>query len=932
MLSQFRISELPTRLLILNVLWFVAAIGTALPDDQVSTLLRTHCVGCHNNVDREGGVSLMSSATIREGSDNGPLLDRDDLSRSRLLGVLDSSAELTMPPDGELQLSPANRQRLRQWVMQGAPLAASVAMPHVPEISVKEAHAPLLASVRVSDSDVCVAGVDHIARLSPTTGDRLWDSTERFGKVSQLVASADGRWIVAACGTPGIGGKAVLMNAQDGSLIRQFAGHSDAVYAAVIDSDGALIATAGYDRRILIHDVNTGEVVRTMTGHNGSVFGLCFDPSGQILCSASADGTVKVWSVASGERLDTLSQPQAEQYCVTVSPDGSNIVAAGADNRIRSWSLVSRELAQINPLESSTFGHEQAITSLSLSTSGNLLATAAEDGTVRVWSIGSLQQLGSLPHQDSLVTSLTFMNDRQLLMTRMDGSFRLLPVPDASPAKSSPKMSGKKSQDTGSKPATLVEVSEVEDNNGVDIAQLISLPTSVRGVIHQDKAADVDCFQFQAEGAEPVVLEIFAASEKSPLDSVIEVLDTNGAPVLRTRLQAVRDSWFTFRGKDSNTSDDFRVFYWQEMELNNFLYSDGEVVRLWHYPRGPDSGFRVYPGFGSRHTWFGTTPTTHALQAPCYVVVPRSAEEEITPNGLPVFSVYYRNDDDPQRARGSDSRLLFTAPHDGNWIARVSDARGFHGEDYTYELRVRSPKPNFQVTHNGGKLALSPGAGREIEFKAAREDWFTGEISITADGLPPGLRMSDNVIIEAHQLRAFATMYLVPGATAPTPEQISNVRFHATAEIDGTTVVRDLSPVTEITVNETSKLVIHIDSQDGKRTTMDKPLTLAIHPGETISAVVRLDRHDAAGIVSFGKDESGRNLPHGVFVDNIGLNGLLMPAGTIEREFFVTAAPIVQPGQRMFFLKSNIDGLTSLPVILDVQPAAGTTTRPVAVR
>jgi hypothetical protein len=131
---------------------------------------------------------------------------------------------------------------------------------------------------------------------------------------------------------------------------------------------------------------------------------------------------------------------------------------------------------------------------------------------------------------------------------------------------------------------------------------------------------------------------------------------------------------------------------------------------------------------------------------------------------------------------------------------------------------------------------------------------------------------------------------------------------------------------------EAPSLVVHIESQDGQRTMIDKPLVLKIHPSETIGAVIRLDRHDAAGIVSFGKDESGRNLPHGVFIDNIGLNGLLMPAGTTEREFFVTAAPIVQAGRRMFFLKSNIDGLTSLPVILDVQPAAGTRARPVAVR
>jgi len=930
--SRFQSPARSVRSVAVSVLCLVLLSDNAFPQNRVAVILKTHCVGCHNNVDREGGVSLMSTQSILEGSDKGPLLDSEDLSHSRLLSVLDPSAESSMPPDGEPQLSSEDRRRLRQWVLDGAPLASAVTMPQVPRIPVRDVRTPILASVRVGDSEVCIGGIDRIARVNTETSKTIWESVDGLGRVSKLTSSPNSRWLVAACGTPGVEGQAILMDASDGSIVRRFSGHSDAVYSAVIDNSGGLVATAGYDRKILLHDIDSGEVVHTMTGHHGSVFDLCFDPFGQVLCSASADGTVKVWSVQTGQRLDTLSQPQAEQYCVAVSPDGAGIVAAGGDNRIRIWSLVSREVPRINPLKSSTFGHEQPIISLAVSKSGRRLATAAEDGTVRVWSITPFQQLASIPRQKSLVTSLTFTDEAHLLTTRIDGTFQVYQISEEAAETTSIDLVGRDASDVSASTAALTEVPEVEDNDSAKGSQVIALPASVRGVIHKEDQADVDCFRFHADAGQRVVLETVAASEESPLDSVVEVLDQDGSPVLRTRLQAVRDSWFTFRGKDSNTSDDFRVFYWQEMELNDFLYSDGEVVRLWHYPRGPDSGFRVYPGFGSRHTWFGTTPTAHALQAPCYIVVPRAVDEKIAPNGLPVFPVYYRNDDDPQRERGSDSRLLFTAPRDGDWIVRVSDARRFHGEEFKYELRVRSPQPGFQVTHNGSKLALAPGAGREIEFKAVREDWYSGPISITAENLPRGLKMSGNVVIEPHQLRAYATVYPVPGATAPEADQVAALRFLATAEINGERIERELSPVTEITVAESSKLTIHVGSQNGQRTTIDQPLTLTIHPGETISAVIRLDRHDANGVVSFGKDESGRNLPHGVFVDNIGLNGLLMPAGTVEREFFVTAAPVVQPGQRMFFLKSSVDGLTSLPVILDVQSAVGESTKPVAVR
>ena len=63
-------------------------------------------------------------------------------------------------------------------------------------------------------------------------------------------------------------------------------------------------------------------------------------------------------------------------------------------------------------------------------------------------------------------------------------------------------------------------------------------------------------------------------------------------------------------------SNDFRLFGWQEIGLDQYLYSNGEVTKTWMHPRGPDSGFDVYPGTGTRYTYFGTTHTTHALGEP----------------------------------------------------------------------------------------------------------------------------------------------------------------------------------------------------------------------------------------------------------------------------------------------------------------------------
>ena len=85
---------------------------------------------------------------------------------------------------------------------------------------------------------------------------------------------------------------------------------------------------------------------------------------------------------------------------------------------------------------------------------------------------------------------------------------------------------------------------------------------------------------------------------------------------------------------------------------------------------------------------------------------------------------------------------------------------------------------------------------------------------------------------------------------------------------------------------------------------------------------MKATRHDFQGRIEFGKEGAGRNLPHGVFVDNLGLNGLLIVEGQGEREFFITAARKAAPGRRLFHLHTGADGgQSSLPVWLTTLPA-----------
>src|SRR4029077_1914353 len=176
-----------------------------------------------------------------------------------------------------------------------------------------------------------------------------------------------------------------------------------------------------------------------------------------------------------------------------------------------------------------------------------------------------------------------------------------------------------------------------------------------------------DYFRFESKAGATWIVETDAARRGSPIDTAIEVLQADGRPIERVLLQAVRDSYVTFRGIDGNTRD-CRLVNWEEMQLNQFAYLNGEVVKLFRSPRGPDSGFLFYEGEGGkRKCYFDTTGTVHAVDEPCFIVEPHAPGAKLVANGLPVFPLYYVNDDDGQRRTGSDSRLTFTAPADGDY-------------------------------------------------------------------------------------------------------------------------------------------------------------------------------------------------------------------------------------------------------------------------
>ncbi|MEY2427247.1 MAG: hypothetical protein QOJ40_132, partial [Verrucomicrobiota bacterium] len=477
------------------------------------------------------------------------------------------------------------------------------------------------------------------------------------------------------------------------------------------------------------------------------------------------------------------------------------------------------------------------------------------------------------------------------------------------------------------------ELIETEPNDLPSQAMKIPIPSTVNGRIwrqpHLDPSdpsdqSDVDCFQFEAKAGQKLIIETDASRRGSPVDTRIEVLHPDGTPVERLLLQAVRDSHITFIAIDSN-NDNLRVEHWQEMELNQFMYVQGEVCKIFRMPQGPDSGFQFYNIGGKRRDYFDTSPISHALDEPAYIVEPHPPGTKLAQNGLPIFPLYYANDDDGERKLGADSRLFFTVPSEGRYLVRVTDTRGHQGQRFAYRLGIREAKPDFKVTLGGANPAINAGGGKEFSVNVDRMDGFDEDVTVNISGLPPGFSALTPLVIQAGHLEAKGTINAALDAPAPNETNSSMTKASATAMVSGQLVSREVNNLGKIKLEPKPKLFVALDPYDEKatnfveRSVTDKPLEITIAPGQSVPAWLKIKRNGHEDLVTF----SVESLPHGVIVDNIGLNGVLIPKGKDERQIFLTAAKWVPEVDRLAFAKANQEGdQTSLPVLIHVRKPA----------
>lgn len=219
-------------------------------------------------------------------------------------------------------------------------------------------------------------------------------------------------------------------------------GHSKSVYTARLNQASTQLLTADAGGKVNIWDIKTSKVI-TSFDTGATLFQAKWSRDEQSVLTALDDGSARLLDVGSGQVRATINSGDLRvEYALWLSLHSHLYIYTGSAisttqeqqiNNLNPWRVLVWDTDSLNAPILALEGHTQKIQSAFWSENQQRIATASDDGTVRIWNAGNGQLQQIITHSVGLTNPVGLKvywaewvhNDQNLLTWSEDGTARL---------------------------------------------------------------------------------------------------------------------------------------------------------------------------------------------------------------------------------------------------------------------------------------------------------------------------------------------------------------------------------------------------------------------------------------------------------------------------------------------------------------------------